>query len=228
LNYSKTYKNGNFLGVLYWHNNPADITRYSDTITADQYLHLANAGVDPNAIVNTFINGNVTNRYGLELTLQQKWGPAFDITPSTNLQYRKVNASVNGLDLNNEGFNWNGKLIINYKILTRKASVFNNLGFQLSGEYESPEVIPQGKTKSELGADFAMRKDFLKNKKATITFGINDIFNSQRWGNIYDTPSFYQDSYRRWSVRTFRLSFSYKFGKADFTFPNRKERNNDD
>ena len=228
INYSKTYASGNFLGVLYLANNPADITQYSDTITAEQYSHLANAGVDPNAIVNTFINGSVTNRWGTELTLQQKIGSNFDITPTANFQYRTVKASVDGLNLSNDGFNWDGKLIVNYKIVTKKYPVFNNLSFQLSGEYESPEVIPQGKTKSEFGSDFAMRKDFLKNNKATITFGINDIFNTQRWGNIYDTPSFYQDSYRRWSVRTFRVSFSYKFGKADFSLLNRKDRGNDD
>jgi len=224
LNYSKEYKKGNFLGALYWRNNPADVTEYSDTLTAAQYAQLGNAGVDPNAILNTFINGSLTNRYGAELTLQHKWSENFDITPTIDMQYRTVKASVNGVDLDNAGFNWDAKLIFNYKIVTRKPSVFNNLGFQLMGEYESGNVIAQGKTKSEYGADFAMRKDFLKNNKATITFGVNDIFNTQRWGSIYDTPSFYQDSYRRWSVRTFRLTFSYKFGKADFSLLNKHEK----
>ncbi|MEO6315681.1 MAG: outer membrane beta-barrel family protein [Chitinophagaceae bacterium] len=228
LNYNRTYASGNFLGVLYLRNNPADITQYSDTITAEQYARLANAGVDKNAILNTFINGSVTNRWGAEFTVQQKAGSNFDITPTINFQYRTVKASVGNLDLSNTGFNWDAKLIVNYKIVAKKYPVFNNLSFQLSGEYESPEVIPQGKTKSEFNSDFAVRKDFLKNNKATITFGINDIFNTERWGNVYDTPSFYQDSYRRWSVRTFRISFSYKFGKADFSLLNRKDKNNDD
>jgi outer membrane receptor protein involved in Fe transport len=230
LNYSKDYSSGNFLGAIYYRNNPDDITQYSDTITAAQYAELENAGVDPNAILNTFINGGVTNRYGAELTVQQKLGDNFDITPTVNLQYRTVQAAVKDVNLDNEGFNWEAKLTMNYKIVTKRPSVFNNLSFQLMGEYESPNVIPQGKTKSEFDSDFAVRKDFLKNNKATITFGINDIFNTRRWGNIYDTPSFYQDSYSRWSVRTFRLSFSYKFGKADFTLLNKNERSggNDD
>ena len=73
-NYSKDYKNGNFLGSLYFRNNPDDITQYSDTITADQYQQLQNAGVDPNAILNTFINASTTNRYGAEFVLQHKLG----------------------------------------------------------------------------------------------------------------------------------------------------------
>ena len=73
-----------------------------------------------------------------------------------------------------------------------------------------------------------MRKDFLKNNKATITFGINDIFNTQRWGTIYDTETFYQDSYRRWNVRSFRVTFSYKFGSPKFSLFKRKAENRDE
>jgi len=230
VNYSKNYGKGNILAVLYFRNNPEDITQYSDTITAAQYQQLNNAAIDANAILNTFINASTTNRYGAEFTLQHKAGKNFDITPTFNLQYRTVNAKVNDLDLSNEGFNWEAKLITNYKIETIKKSLFNNLGFQLIGEYESPEIIPQGRRIAEFDVDFAIRKDFLKNKKASVTFAINDVFNSNRWGMIYDTEQFYQDSYRRWNVRTFRISFSYKFGDADFSLSGRRGNggNNDD
>ncbi|HTN06082.1 outer membrane beta-barrel family protein [Agriterribacter sp.] len=223
-NYSKGFKGGNLLGVLYWRNNPNDITQYSDTITAAQYEQLQNAAVDPNAILNTWVNASTTNRYGAEFTLQYKAGTNFDITPSINLQYRKVNARINDIDLSNKGFNWDARLTANYKIKTDKKPVFNNLAFQVMGNYESPRVIPQGKMLSEFSVDFAIRKDLLKNNRGTITFGINDVFNTRRWGTIYDTENFYQDAYRRWNVRNFRLSFSYKFGKADFSLLNRNNR----
>ncbi len=220
-NYSKNYKGGNFLGVLYFRNNPKDITQYSDTITTMQYQQLNNAAVDPNAILNTFINASTTNRYGAEFTVQQTIVKGFDITPSINLQYRTVKANINNLNLNNAGFNWQTKLIMNYKIETEERSFFNNFSFQFSGEYESPRVIPQGKQIARSDADFAMRKDFLKNKKAALTFAINDVFNSRKWGTIYDTDQFYQDSYRRWNVRNFRMTFSYKFGDPNFTLGKR-------
>jgi len=221
LNYSKGFKGGNLLSVLYWANNPNDITQYSDTITAAQYEELQNAAVDPNAILNTWVNANTTNRYGAEFTLQYKVGSNFDITPNINLQYRKVNAHINKMDLSNEGFNWNGRITANYKIKTEKSSIFNNFSFQLMANYMSPRVIPQGKMLAAYGADFAIRKDFLKKNRGTLTFSINDVFNTRRWGTIYDTETFYQDAYRRWNVRNFRLSFSYKFGKADFNLFNR-------
>lgn len=222
-NYSKGYKGGNFLGVLYWRNTLGDVTQFSDTITAAQYQQLNNAAVDPNAILNTFINANSSNRVGAEFTLQQTIAKNFDITPNLNLQYRNVNADAgNNTNLSNEGFNWESKLIVNYKIQSERAGIFNNLGFQLTGEYESPEIIPQGKRKEQYSVDFALRKE-LFNRKGSITFNVNDVFNSRRFGTIYDTENFYQDSYRRWNVRTFRLVFSYRFGNPNFSL--RRDRN---
>jgi outer membrane receptor protein involved in Fe transport len=226
-NYSKTFKDkSNFLGVIYYRNTLGDITRYSDTLTAAQYQQLNNAAVDPNAILNTFINSKSVNRMGLELTLQQKLGKNFDVTPSASFAYRKVKADVNTLNLSNEGFNWNARLTANYKIITKnESSVFNKLGFQITGEYESPRVLPQGKRLRQYSADFAMRKDLFKKDRGSVTFSINDVFDTQRFGVIYDTENFYQETFRRRSVRSFRITFSYKFGNADFSL---FKRNNSD
>ncbi|WP_170971002.1 outer membrane beta-barrel protein [Ilyomonas limi] len=223
-NYFNQYKSGSFLGVLYFKNNQGDITSYSDTITTDVYKQLINAGVSPNAILNTFINAGYTNRMGAEFTVTKKFFDNLEFTYNLDLQYRQTSAKVNDLDLSNSGFYWDTKLITNYKIVTPQKSLFNNLSFQLIADYEAPRVIPQGKTKQQFVSDFAMRKEFLRNKKAAISFNINDIFNTRRWGTIYDTEDFYQDAYRRWDVRTFRITFSYKFGNGDFDIF--KKRNN--
>jgi len=228
-NYSQQYTKGNFLGVIYYRNNQGDITQYSDTISAAQYQQLHNAAVDPNAILNTYINAQATNRLGAEFTLQHKFTNNFDITPTINLQYRKVKADIGKLNLSNEGFNWESKLIVNYKIMDAKP-LFNNLGFQLIGDYESPRVIPQGRRDREFDVDFALRKDFLKKNRASITFSVNDIFNTDRYGTIYDTENFYQNSYGRWNVRSFRINFTYKFGNAEFSLfkRNNTDNNRDD
>ncbi len=217
-NFFNRFKNngGSFLGVLYFKNNVGDITEYSDTISPALYQQLSNAAISPDAILNTYINAGYTNSIGAEFTLEKKIADQLDFTYNIDLQYRTTKASVNDINLDNSGFNYDTKLIGNYKIVTKKSSLFNNLGFQLTADYESPHVIPQGKNKQQFVSDFAMRKEFLKKKAAAISFSINDIFNTRRFGTIYDTENFYQDSYRRWSVRTFRVTFSYKFGDTDF------------
>ncbi|MCU7548206.1 TonB-dependent receptor family protein [Chitinophagaceae bacterium LB-8] len=228
LNYNQKYKKGNFLGVLYFRNNQSDITRYSDTISASQYQQLNNAAIDTNAILNTFINARYTNYSGLELTLQHRFDTHFDIVPTVNLQHRNVKADVGELRLINKGFNWEGKLTLNYNFGAAKNALLNDLRFQLIGAYESREVTAQGRNVPQNRLDFALRKDFLKDNKASFTFNINDVFNSYRFGNIYDTETFYQESYRRRNVRTFRASLTYKFGMQDFSLPKRPDNRSED
>lgn len=226
-NYSRDYPKGNFLGVVYYRNNLGDITRYSDTISSFLYQQLNNAAVDPNAILNTFINARSTNRLGLELTLQHKFDTHFDIVPTVDMQYRKVNAEA--FRLSNSGFNWDAELTTNFRFGSTRA-IGKDLGLQLTGEYESAEVTVQGKNLPQYRVDFGLRKEFLKAKKAAFTFNINDVFNTQRFGRIFDTETFYQETSFRRNVRSFRMSFTYKFGKNDFKLlgSENKNRNNDD
>ncbi|GAO43394.1 outer membrane beta-barrel family protein [Flavihumibacter petaseus] len=223
LNYNKQYSSGNFLLSTYYRNNTADITMYSDTLSQKDIEDLNNASIDPNALLTTFINADRTNRMGVEMTLQQRFGKNFDITPNINGQYRDVKATVNDVNLSNYGFNWSAKLMANYRVVTPTAPLVNNISFQLSGQYESSRVTPQGKQLEQYGIDFAIRKDFLKNKAGSLVFNVNDVLNSRRFGSITDTESFYQDSYRRWNVRTFRLTFSYRFGSSDLDLFKRRE-----
>lgn len=226
-NYDQEYEKGNFLGVIYYRNNTRDITRYSDTMSAALFQQLNNPAIDRNAILNTFINAKSTNTLGLELTLEHRFKEHFSMIPTVDLQYQKVNADVNALRLSNSGFNWDAELTFNYRFLNT-AGLFKDMSLQLNGEYESSSVTPQGKDLSEYQVDFGLRKDFLKDKKASFRFNINDIFKSQRWGSIFDTESFYQESLRRRNIRGFRINFSYKFGKNDFNLFKREERNDEE
>ncbi|HYO21084.1 MAG TPA: outer membrane beta-barrel protein [Flavisolibacter sp.] len=223
-NYSQDYGKGNFLGVVYYRNNLRDITRFSDTITRALYQQLNNAAIDPNAILNTFINARSTNSLGLELTLQHRFNGQFDIVPTIDMQHRKVNADA--YRLSNSGFNWDAELTTNYRF-ANTSGILKDLGLQLVGEYESAEVTVQGRNLPQYQVDFGLRKEFLKDKKAVFSFNINDIFNTQRFGSIFDTETFYQNSYRRRNVRGFRLTFTYKFGKDDFKVFGREDNNRD-
>lgn len=222
LNYNRSYDKGNFMVSGFFRNNRDDITRYSDTLTKEQFEELNNAAISPDAILNTFINADFTNRVGVELNLQHKFSEQFDIMPTMNLQYRHVKAQSGDLNLENRGFNWDAQLNVNYRTASKK-ELLDKLAFQLSGRYRSPNVIPQGRTISELRVDFAVRRDILKDNKGNIVFAIDDVFNTRRWGSLIETPNFIQDSYSRWNVRSFRLTFSYRFGAKDFQFANKRK-----
>ena len=230
LNYNRDYNKGNYLISAYFRNNVDDITRYSDTISQEQLDELGNAAVNPNAILNTFINANYTNTLGLEMTVQHKFNENFDIMPTVNLQYRKVKANVGELVLDNEGFSWEAQLTANYRVQSNKKWL-DKMGIQLTSEYESREVIPQGMRIPEFRVDAAIRKDFMTGNKASLVFAVDDMFNSRRWGSEIETDRFIQSSYSRWNVRSFRLTFSYRFGNNDFQLLQKRkggpERDND-
>lgn len=225
-------KGGSILTALYFKNNVGDITQFSDTLSTELYQQLNNASVSPDAILNSYINAGYTNRTGVEVIIEKKIFKNLELTYSGEAQYRITRAHTNKFRLNNEGLNFETKLTTAYRFQSTPSNFFNNLNLQFSAAYESPRVIPQGKIKSRFVSDFAIRKEFLKKKAAAVVFSINDIFNSQRFGTIYNTDRFYQDSYRRWNVRTFRLTFSYRFGnsKADLFNKRKKQtaRNNDE
>ncbi len=226
LNYNRNYAKGNWLVSAYFRNNIDDITRYSDTISQKQLEDLGNAAVNPNAILNTYINADYTNRLGLEMTLQHKFAEGFDIMPTVNLQYRKVKANVGELVLDNEGFSWEAQLTANYRLNSKKKWL-DKMAFQLTSEYESREVVPQGVRIPEFRVDAAIRKDFMKSNKASLVFAVDDVFNSRRWGSEIATDRFIQTSYSRWNVRSFRLTFSYRFGANDFQIMNKRKGGSD-
>lgn len=223
LNYSKTYgSNNNFLFSVYYRNTPGNITRFSDTLTAAQYDKLQNSAVDPNAILNTYINANSENNVGIEMILKQKIMKGWDIAPSFSISYREVKAEVNGMDLSNEGALWRTKIRTTYKASpVNDKSPFKNFTVQVDGQYRSPRVIPQGKELEDYSIDLSLKKEFFKDNKGAVVLSVNDLFDSRRQGTIYDTPSFYQESYSRWRTRNIRLTFSYRFGDANFQLFNR-------
>jgi len=228
LNYYNRFANskGSFLAVVYFKNNVGDITQYSDTISTALYNQLNNAAISPGAILNTYINAGYTNRFGTELTWQQKLTEQFDVMYNVDVAYRKTSANVNNINLGSTGFTFQNKLITNYQWHNVPSKLLNNLSLQLVANYQGPRVIPQGRTKQQFVADLAIRKEFFKNKSAALSFSINDVFNTRKFGTIYDTDEFYQDSYRRWDTRTFRITFTYKFGNTSFDLFHKKSPDN--
>jgi len=72
------------------------------------------------------------------------------------------------------------------------------------------------------GMDAALKYEFLKNKAASITLSVNDIFKTKS-SDIYTSSTFFnQHSVRTRDQQFFRLNFSYRFGKFDASLMKRK------
>lgn len=70
--------------------------------------------------------------------------------------------------------------------------------------------------------DLAIKKEFLKNKQASITLSVNDIFRTQL-RDTYTFSDFFNQRYiSRRDPQIFRLQFAWRFGKQDINLFKRK------
>lgn len=170
---------------------------------------------DPDILLSTFVNGDNSFNAGWENVLKIEPLDKLQFTLSGTLQYTNIAlASAQG-GARNEGTTWDAKLLVNYR--------FGNKGSwnaQVNGEYEAPEIQPQGRSLEQYGVDLSLGREF--NRQWSAVVSVNDVFFTRRWGNIVDTPFLYQENYRRREMRFVRFTLTWKFGEQNASMFRRK------
>ncbi len=72
--------------------------------------------------------------------------------------------------------------------------------------------------------DASLKYEFLKNKAASLTFSISDIFATRRSDVFINSQYSDQHTLRYRDPRFFRLQFNYRFGKVDVSLFKRKPK----
>ena len=75
-------------------------------------------------------------------------------------------------------------------------------------------VLTWAKSLPTFSSNMAFSKDLFK-EKASITLNINDLLNTERRNLESTTSTFYSDGYYRWRVRSYSLSFTYRFNQVN-------------
>jgi outer membrane receptor for ferrienterochelin and colicin len=198
--------------------------------------------ISDSATFTSYQNANSSTAYGLEVTGHTPVAKWWDMTTNVNF----YNAKINATNITNAGgtsqrlsyfVKWNN----NFKLPA-------NFSIQLSGDYQSKSVLPQssgngggvgrgggggmfggapqpsaqGYVNPNYGLDIAIRKDFLKNKTASITLSVNDILKTRKY-SYYSYSTIVTQNYDRVrDQQIFRLNFNYRFGKIDMSLFKRK------
>ena len=192
LNYNKQFGGNNWLVSAYFMLESNTIKPYASP-----------SKEDPSVLITSFANLGNEVRYGLDNTFRLALTRNMDFTTNINVYNLSISSDSNRV----EGWAWDGKASINYKFPS-------SFSAQLNGSYESERVGPQGKRLAVAFMDFAVKKSFFGGA-ANVTFSINDVFNSRKDLNVYNFPSFNQESMRRRDLRYFKLSLQMPFGKMD-------------
>ena len=232
LSYSNQYKAGNsFLATAYFRNTNNLLTRY-------QYR---DTNPDPTKVdsvtMTTYANANSSYTVGFELTGKNKLAKWWDLTTNVNLFNSTIKAGNLPGSTNSSLFSWFFKINNNFKLP-------KNFSIQLSGDYTAKTLVApggggnrggmgmmfgggsqpssQGYIKPVWGADFSIRKDFLKNNAASLTLQFSDIFRSKIYATHAESATFVQDNERRRDPQFVRLNFNWRFGKIDVSLFKKK------
>ncbi|RYE11650.1 MAG: TonB-dependent receptor [Sphingobacteriaceae bacterium] len=154
---------------------------------------------------------------GLELIGRTEITNKWNATANLNFYNTSVKGDPSLGLADNSGFAWNGNVTTNFPL------PFNISG-QARFDYQAPQVIAQGKTRTNYGLDAGLRYDFLAKKVASISLNARDIFKTRRFGSITSDPTFYNVTDRRFSSRQVNLTFAYRFGRTLDQMNKKKDR----
>jgi outer membrane receptor protein involved in Fe transport len=237
VSYQKTFPNNHSLLVsTYFKYTNNLITRYQATEM--------NPVKGDTVFVNTYINANSSFVGGLEFIVKNKLTKWWDATTNINLYTSRINADNVGVQTAGQQYSWFTKLNNSFKLP-------KNFSFQLNADYTSKTVLPpggssgggggrgmggfgpmvsgnaQGYSKPVYGIDGALKFEFLKNKAASFTLNVSDIFKTRKSDVISNASYFTQEALRTRDQQFFRLNFSYRFGKLDATLFKKKNMRGD-
>lgn len=245
LSYQKIFKKNkdNFLASLYYKNTNDLITRFQVKETTPDTI-----------LVNTYINAASSYVTGFEMTMKTKMNKWWDMTTNINLFTSKINTGIAGQPAPEQFVSYFGKLNNTFKLfknLTMQLSgeyqsktilppggsggsggggrggggMFGGGG---GGGMFGQATSSQGYVRANYFVDAGLRYEFMKNKQASFSLNINDIFRTRRSDIHSESPYFSQDVFRRRDPQILRLSFNWRFGKFDPNLFKRKNQKNQD
>ncbi|KAA2243435.1 TonB-dependent receptor [Chitinophaga agrisoli] len=222
--YAKNWKNSNVLGSIYYRNTNNLLSTIATPLGKDTLL-------------TTYVNANKNNSYGAELTGKSTFFGIWDVMGNVNLYRTEISVTQDNQTYSNSNFSWLAKINSDTKLPA-------NFTLQVTGTYQSPTIalpnsggggrggggggfmqIPtsaQGTIKGFSYVDIGLKKDFLKNKMASLTLALSDVFNTRQYELNQVSPAFAQDYIRKRESRILRLTFAYRFGKFDAQIFKRK------
>ena len=141
--------------------------------------------------------------YGLETDFNSTLWEILKINGSGRIFRSEVVSRMAQID--NRAWSYSGNLNAFIKLpMDFRASAYVN--------YEGPRAIAQGTRDGVFIANMGIRKDLME-KKATVSFNVQDVFLSRTYKSQLNTATYSQNSLWHQTNRLINVSFNYRFGK---------------
>ncbi len=143
---------------------------------------------------------------GLELIFSAKPAKFMSANISSNIFYNTINAS-------NFGYT-NSRSVISMSLnLNSTFTITKDLMLQISSNYRSARLTPQGRSYATFVFNSGLRQDILK-KKVSLVLTASDLFKTLRDKRELNTPYLKQTAIGRRDARIIYFGISYRFGKT--------------
>lgn len=176
-----------------------------DEVNMFQYSGLNDQG---NTVLYTMpVNAGTETQYGLDLNATYdpfKW---WKIMASADIFGYKSDGSYEDFDFSGDGFSSRFRLTNTFKP-TKTTS------FQIQGFYRGAQNTVSTQRKAMYAVNLGASQTIWKGN-GTISFNIQDIFNTRSRESLVTTPSYSQYNYMQWQPRQFSVSLSYRFKQGD-------------
>ncbi len=141
--------------------------------------------------------------YGVDLILEQEIAKWWRI--NANFSYFRTLIEGNSIDgsISTDNYSWTSKL-------NSTMTLMKNLSIQISANYRAPIITPQGRMNETYSADIAMKKDFMKDNRLSVSFRVSDVFNTQKFDMEAFGNNFYSTMIRKRQSQAAFLTLSYK------------------
>ncbi len=178
--------------------------------TSDVIQRITYRGAADGQMYRTPMNVANSTSTGVELTGKNKIGRILDLTTNVNLYYYKLddfNFDIEGQTVTGESrdnFTWNARIIAQLTLPW-------GISMQLSGRYNSRQVITQGYRPSQISMDAGIKKGFF-DRKLVLSINCRDVFNSRKWESYTGSDTFSRYTLNKRRSRTVNVNLTWNFG----------------
>ena len=202
LGYLKRYEKLTLNGSIYYRKETGVFTFISEN-TGD--FVLVNEISVP-VLRRTPINLASNKQIGLELNANFNQSKNWRLNGSLNFYESETLGEYMGIVYDSKNLTWSGRLSNNLKL-------FSSVDWQTSLRYRAPQKTAVSERKASIYSNTAFSKDLLKDK-ITLSFKVNDIFETGKWRIESFNENYRSYSESNWrGGRTLELNLIYRFNQ---------------
>lgn len=213
LGYSITKKKLTINPTLYYRHQKDDVKMvvYSKNELVDPN--------DPNSDSQTVFhtkpfNFGTDDRYGLDINFSWDAAKWLKFMGNVDLFGYKTKGTFSDPAYVSKPLSYDGSGFATRARLTSTFKIDKTFNFQIQTSYRGGQKTASQNRKDMYSVNLGASKTILKGD-GTITFNIQDIFNSRAMRATSYGDGFSRDSYMQWQPRQFALSFTYRFKQGD-------------